>query len=256
MGNIVVNTLTKSCKSDCINRAPILPPTGHTKIERTEEACREFFMRSGPTLDPAHDLGHVERVNQNQKLLSLYEGGDQEVLVPAALLHDIVNHPKNSPLSKQSAADSADLTRAFLENLSWYPKAKIILVSEAIRTHSFSAKTTPTSIEGALLQDADLLESSGVIGLMRTFVSCGVLGKILFHPTDPFCTQRSPNPSQFAFDLYYARLIKVRERLNTGTAILMINEREQSLRQFVMSWENEGASNRSLDLRPIGGKHV
>jgi uncharacterized protein len=225
-------------------RAVVVKPRRSTvisgvKLNQLERACRVFFLEYGPKNDPAHDLGHVTRVNENQKLIARHEGGDQLILVPAALLHDVVNYPKNTSQAVHSAHESAELAVRLLEKLSWYPRAKIAAVAEAIRTHSFSSSLSATSFEGAILRDADLLEATGVIGLMRTFASCGVYGRNLFHPDDPFCSKRSPNPASFGFDLFYARLLKVPERLHTNTARRIAHSRHRSLQIFLESWKKE-----------------
>ncbi|MBX3022641.1 MAG: HD domain-containing protein [Bdellovibrionales bacterium] len=44
--------------------------------------------------DPAHDWAHIQRVVANCRLLAKAEGADLEILIAAALLHDIVNPVK------------------------------------------------------------------------------------------------------------------------------------------------------------------
>jgi uncharacterized protein len=52
-----------------------------------------------------------------------------------------------------------------------FPTEKIPAVVEVIRTHLPSA--TPTSLEGVLLRDADILEQLGAVGILRTVSKVG-----------------------------------------------------------------------------------
>ena len=52
-----------------------------------------------------------------------------------------------------------------------FPEDKIAAAIEAIRTHLPSGK--PTSFEGTLLRDADILEQLGAIGVLRTVSKVG-----------------------------------------------------------------------------------
>ena len=58
--------------------------------------------------DPAHDLLHFKRVVGLAKYLCDQEGGNREVVVPAAWLHDLVIVPKDSPLRNQASRLSAE----------------------------------------------------------------------------------------------------------------------------------------------------
>lgn len=52
-----------------------------------------------------------------------------------------------------------------------FPEAKLDAVAEAIRKHQ--AKDDPTTVEGTLLRDADILEQLGATGILRAVVKVG-----------------------------------------------------------------------------------
>src|SRR5690242_8746085 len=106
--------------------------------------------------DPAHDFYHIMRVYKNAKLIGLREGADMDILLPAVLLHDLVVYPKGSAKTSKSADDSADLAEKWLCGYS-YPHNKIDKISYCIRTHSYSKRLVPLTLEGKILQDADRL---------------------------------------------------------------------------------------------------
>ena len=125
-----------------------------------------------PGEDGAHDLSHLQRVWHNVRMLHAEESGDLEVLLAAVLLHDCVAVEKNSPLRSQASRLAAQKASTVLTALDW-PDAKITAVVHAIEAHSFSANITPTTLEARIIQDADRLDSLGMLGVARTFYIAG-----------------------------------------------------------------------------------
>lgn len=125
-----------------------------------------------PSDDGAHDLAHLQRVWHNVRTLHTEEGGDLEVLLAAVLLHDCVAVEKNSPLRSQASRLAADKASSVLADLNW-PEEKIMAVAHAIEAHSFSANLTPRTREAKIVQDADRLDSLGMLGVARTFYIAG-----------------------------------------------------------------------------------
>jgi uncharacterized protein len=104
----------------------------------------------------------AEKVARREKVAQR-EGGDLEVIVPAAILHDLVVYLRNSSKSHLSVKHSPVLTRKILETLKSYPRDKIEKVVKATQGHSFSSGLPCSSKESMTLHDADKLESSGAI---------------------------------------------------------------------------------------------
>jgi uncharacterized protein len=94
-----------------------------------------------------------------------------------------------------------------------------------------------------------LLESIGAIAIMRTFSSAGQLGKLFYHPDDPFPSSREHNPQQYALDLFYSRLLKVQERLHTDTAKILGKERVEFIHVFLNQLKIELGQ---IDYTPTG----
>ncbi|MGI0014390.1 MAG: HD domain-containing protein, partial [Nitrososphaera sp.] len=97
--------------------------------------------------DPAHDFQHIMRVYRNAEFIGHREGADMEILLAAALLHDLVVYPKGSSKTSKSADDSADMAEKILREYGW-PKDKIERASYCIRTHSYSKRLVPATLEG------------------------------------------------------------------------------------------------------------
>ncbi|MSR85775.1 HD domain-containing protein [Candidatus Woesearchaeota archaeon] len=183
--------------------------------------------------DPSHDFEHILRVLRNAEIIATKEGADLDIVIPAALFHDLVNYPKNHPKAKFSSELSAQKTGKLLRKLKNYPQYKIPSVEHAISCCSFSKKVVPNSLEGKVVQDADWLEATGAISIMRTFATTGIMKRPFYHLEDHFCEHREAEPLHYAVDLFYARLLRVHERLNTKTAKALAKRRTAFLQTFL-----------------------
>jgi uncharacterized protein len=183
--------------------------------------------------DASHDIGHALRVFNNVLEIAKKEGGDLDILIPAALFHDVIIYPKNHPSSKLAPAKSAELTKKILSRQKEYPKHKIKQVCIAISECSFHKKTKPRDIETKILRDADKLEATGIIAIMRTFASTGHMGINFYEPSDPFCENRKPDAMKYGLDLFYERLLIIEERVYTKTAKKIARQKTKFLRIFL-----------------------
>ena len=189
--------------------------------------------------DPSHDLNHAFRVLSAAEKIAKEEGADLDIIIPAALFHDIVNYPKNDPRRTQSADESAEMAKNILESTKEYPKEKIDKVVIAIKSCSFSKGITPDLLEAKILQDADGLEATGVISVMRTFASTGSMKRTFYNIDDPFAKNREPDDTKYALDLFFTRLLKVREKMHTNSAKKIAGRRAAFLEKFLQELELE-----------------
>lgn len=179
----------------------------------------EFLTESDGTnlTDSAHDAAHIQRVVKNAELLLQTEIADQEVVITAAWLHDCVVLPKNHPDRKNASIFAADKASNYL-NKTDFPQEKIEQVAHAIEAHSYSAGVPAETAEARIVQDADRLDALGAIGIARCFLVGGSLNRALYHPDDPFCTERNPDDTQWNIDHFYEKLLKLPKTMKTKSA--------------------------------------
>lgn len=189
--------------------------------------------------DSSHDLYHTFRVLKNAEFIAQKENGDLDIIIPAALFHDIICYPKNCSKSKYSSQESANLATKILESIPEYPKSKIPKVHTAIKQCSFSKGITPELLESKILQDADWLEATGAISIMRTFASAGIMNSELYNYNDPFCQARNPDSINYALDLFYTRLLIIKDKMHTKTAKYIATRRTKILYEFLNALEKE-----------------
>jgi uncharacterized protein len=125
---------------------------------------------------PPDKFSHQPRLYQLATRLAENQPFDDDVLHAAAWMHDLgvfIGHRPEEPAAlaawdnvAYAMKESPRLLRRF-----GFPAEKIPAVIEAIRTHLPSTK--PTSFEGTLLRDADILEQLGAIGILRAVSKVG-----------------------------------------------------------------------------------
>ncbi|MFL6344207.1 MAG: HD domain-containing protein [Nitrososphaeraceae archaeon] len=190
---------------------------------------------------PAHDFQHISRVYKNAELISKQEESvDLDIVLAAALLHDLVVYPKGSSKTINSADDSAEIAKKILLEYKNYPREKIEKVADAIRTHSYSKKLIPRTLEGKILQDADRLDAIGAIGIARTFSVGGSENRSLYNPTDAFCeTERQLDDTQWTLDHIKKKLMILKNSMHTKTAKKIAEERTEFMELFLNQLRKE-----------------
>ncbi|MEN5311001.1 HD domain-containing protein [Pseudomonas koreensis] len=191
-----------------------------------------------PSDDGAHDLAHLQRVWHNVRTLQAEEGGDLEVLLAAVLLHDCVAVEKNSPLRSQASRLAAAKAANVLSALDW-SQSNISAVAHAIEAHSFSANITPLTLEAKLVQDADRLDSLGMLGVARTFYVAGRMGSALYDPLDPEARARDYDDTRFCLDHFQTKLLHLAEGFQTAAGQRLAQIRHHRLKGFMEQFKEE-----------------
>ncbi len=127
---------------------------------------------------PPDKFSHQARLYRLATVLGEAEARpyDDDVVFAAAWLHDLgvfIGHRPEEPAALAAwdhVAYATAKSPGILTRLG-FPVEKIPAVLEAIRTHLPSA--TPTSHEGDLLRDADILEQLGAAGTLRIVSKVG-----------------------------------------------------------------------------------
>ena len=188
--------------------------------------------------DGAHDAAHLQRVWKNAFAIQNLEGGDPEILAAAVLLHDCVAVEKDSPQRALASWLAADKASRVLARIGW-PEERVTAVRHAIEAHSFSGGIPPESLEAKILQDADRLDSIGLVGVARCFYTAGRMGSALYDPGDAAGEERERDDKRYALDHFYTKLLKLAGSFQTATGTRLATERDARLRQFLEDFHAE-----------------
>jgi len=182
--------------------------------------------------DSAHDFDHVMRVYKNAQKICKKEKANETLVLCAALLHDIVSYPKSDKRSKMSSTESAKKSKIILKQYD-FSNDEIIIITDAIRDHSFSQNKTPASIVGKIIQDADRLDAIGAIGIARVFATGGSLKRPFYNIDDPFCKTRKPDDKIWTVDHFYQKLLKLEFLMNTKSGKMEAKKRTKILKDYL-----------------------
>lgn len=191
-----------------------------------------------------HDWAHIRRVwGMARRLATAAPGADREVTELAALLHDIADwkfHGGDYEAGPRAA-------RAWLLSQD-APETLIARVETIIREVSFKGlgvATPVSSIEAALVQDADRLDAIGAVGIARAFAYGGHKGRPLHDPDvapvahDSFASyQKNAAPT---LNHFYEKLLHLKDRLHTDEAREVAAGRhafmEAYVARFLAEWD-------------------
>jgi dTMP kinase len=132
-------------------------------VNEYEVNIRQILKSS--SLSPSHGLHHLDDVLRYSLKLHTVYGGDIDIIIASALLHDL---GRNDPQyrGQKSASRSAEYAVEILQNIS-FPPDKVEAVLTAIREHD-QPELRPSSLEGRILKDADFLSGFGATGIIRS----------------------------------------------------------------------------------------
>lgn len=141
-------------------------------IKKIESEAKSYFTDSSG----CHDWSHVERVRKNALHIGKAEKADLSIVETAALLHDIA---RNEEIRKkgsfchalEGAKRSVKILKKYDIDLSIIEK-----VAHAIEAHRKRNSCQPQTIEAKVLQDADLVDAIGAVGIGRNFLFAGNMG--------------------------------------------------------------------------------
>jgi uncharacterized protein len=205
-------------------------------IEQTEIYIKELFKNEGS----GHDWWHIHRVRNLALKIAETEGGNCFLIEMAALLHDVDDWKVNNGNESKS--------EAWLKNIkvSEEEAETIINIINQISFKGAGVTTDATSNEAKIVQDADRLDAIGAIGIARTFAYGGNKGRPIFLPAirpelhndfESYKKGTAPTINHF-----YEKLLLLKNRLNTQTAIEMAKKRhtfmEEFLEQFFLEWNS------------------
>ena len=147
-------------------------------IEKIQEEAKKVLAHDVS----GHGVTHVMNVYRLAMLLQEEEKqGDKEVVAAAALLHDVDDYK----MVGEEAADGLHNAKAILDkvNADGEFKKKVL---DIIANMGYSKRMKgihPQSIEGKIVSDADMLESCGTQGIVRTLAFSVTSGsRNIFNP--------------------------------------------------------------------------
>ncbi len=192
-----------------------------------------------------HDWWHVYRVWNLAKHIAEKEAVDIAIVELAALLHDIADWKFHDGDDTVGPRVAGEILRKHGVSTD-----VIAIIGQIIQEGSFKGagvKTTPSTLEGKVVQDADRLDAIGAIGIARAFAYGGHKNRVMYEPAiKPVMHQTKEEYSKnqgHTINHFYEKLLLLKDLMNTDTAKEMAKKRhvfmEEYLKRFYEEWEGE-----------------
>lgn len=187
------------------------PAVAAELLETLHKISARYCLEEGGS----HGPDHSERVLHTAMNISNKMGARLDILVPAALLHDIGRKQESSTKGKVCHAElGAAMAEPILQELG-YSAADRAAICHCIHAHRFRSSISPETIEAKILFDADKLDSIGAIGIGRAFLFAGQIGARLHNAElDPADT-KTYSTEDTAYREFQVKMSRVREQMLT-----------------------------------------
>jgi uncharacterized protein len=189
--------------------------------------------------DGAHDCQHIYRVLYNALDIANDYQVDKDVLIAAALLHDIGREAQFGDPELDHAMVGADMAYEFLLDIEW-PENKARHVKDCISTHRFRNGNLPLSMEAKILFDADKLDVTGTLGIARTLAYQGIVGEPLYYvDEDGKVLEGQGDGKPSFFQEYDWKLNRIYDKFFTSRAKAIAGSRRRASVDFYENMYNE-----------------
>jgi uncharacterized protein len=163
-----------------------------------------------------HGYEHTERVYRACQVIGVETGADLDILLPAALLHDIARGNENHAMA------SAEQAKGVLKPLGM-TQDRIEAITVAISAHSFSGGAKPQSLEAQILSDADKLDAMGALGVYRAAM---------------YSAEHSRPISDYVAH-FHEKLLTLKDLLHTERARSLAETRHEFMKVYLEQLEKE-----------------
>lgn len=199
-----------------------------------------------------HDVAHCFRVANLSKVLAEAEpGADPKLAYIAGTMHDILD-------SKLLASDKVDsAANALVTLLREYPdfvtEEEIQHILTIIKSVGYKNvikedwNPMEMSVEYRCVQDADLLDAIGAIGVARTFAYTGKKNRPMFGVTKPVNNNISHKDylatkdcaTDSCVDHFFDKLLQIKRHITTAKGKALAEKRQKYMIQFLQEIDSE-----------------
>lgn len=207
---------------------PSDPSPDPEQLQRLRAVSAAFCLTEGGS----HGPDHSERVLHTAMTIGGQMEARLDILVPAALLHDIGRREESQSRGKVChARRGAELAAPLLQNLG-YTEEAITAICHCILAHRFRGAIQPESLEAKILFDADKLDSIGAIGIGRAFLFAGQIGARLHNPEKDPASTRPYSLEDTAYREFRVKMAGVRQQLLTPVGLSLAKQRHAFMETF------------------------
>ncbi|WP_431914371.1 HD domain-containing protein [Nonomuraea jabiensis] len=207
------------------------------------EKVRARVVVDFATADPAHDLGHVDRVAALAGEIAAHTGADPCIARVAAYVHDYhrveeARQNRRPVRPEEARAAVLDVLRGCGVPHDWHPS--ILRAVELTGRYRFADEELDDGCAiAAAVHDADNLDAMGAIGIGRAFAYGGLLGEPLWDPGTALKEVYREGETSSVLAHLYEKLVRLEQDMLTEPARRMAADRALLLHRFAAGFRSE-----------------
>lgn len=185
-----------------------------------------------------HDWWHVDRVRKVALYIAKQEKADLFLVELVALLHDVDDW-------KFSTADETSKVNDLLAELG-FAQSESEQIRQMISEVSFKGNQvddSTTSLEAAIVQDADRIDALGAIGIARCFAYGGHKKQKIYNPDisvqEHSSFEEYKSKESTSINHFYEKLLLLKGRMKTETGKHIATKRHQLMQQYLDEFIDE-----------------
>lgn len=202
------------------------------------EEIKKFVERELSKDNSGHGYQHALRVYGNAKKILDSEGGDEKIVLTAALIHDTVDKKlfedfderikfvKSFLIKQNYTNDEVNEIIYIISNISWNGGKNVAL----------------DSLNAMIVRDADRLDAIGAIGIIRT-TEYGVSRQRSFYENDNIRYADGKyefnNITTSTISHFYEKLLLLKDLMHTKTARNLAEKRHAFMLEFLKEFYDE-----------------
>jgi len=199
--------------------------------------CAKTAEKVYRTFDASHDFAHIKRVMKNAEEIAVTEPtANNSIIRLAALLHDIDD-------AKYKSKENPNAQEIMEINGVSFKIIEVVLACINSVSYSGGNEQEITSIEGAVLRDADRLDAIGAIGIARTFAFGGAKGRKLYDRNETIRNKMTEEEYRSrgtaTLTHFYEKLLLLKSLMVTEEGKRLAEERHQFMIGFLEQFNKE-----------------
>lgn len=202
------------------------------------ESLKSFVIKELGDDSSGHNHQHCFRVLNNALKIQKVEGGDLEIVIASAILHDCIDKKLFNNFDEQLCK----IIRLLKSNkYSEKEIEQIIYIIQNISWNNGENKKLD-SVEAMIVRDADRLDAIGAMGIIRT-IAYGTTRQRLFYEdanlkyiNNQFCFD---NITETTLSHFYEKLLLLKDLMHTKTGKALALKRHKFLEAFLKEFYNE-----------------
>ncbi len=202
------------------------------------EDIRQYVAHELSSDHSGHNHQHAERVVRNAMKIMGKEGGDPQIVLAAAWLHDCIDKKLFTDVEAQIRK-----VEQFLGEQG-FSSSEIEEVSYIIQNISFNGgENRPLkSLNAMIVRDADRLDALGAIGIIRTIEYGTTKGRAFYEEENLKRINgecRWNHSTDTTLSHFYDKLLKLEELMHTQTGKELAKKRSAFLSDFLNEFYEE-----------------